>query len=61
MRCPLLDQAELVLECRTLLHTDIVPEQFLDPAPLRLYAGNDYHGLFFGEVVAVSGVAKFAR
>jgi flavin reductase (DIM6/NTAB) family NADH-FMN oxidoreductase RutF len=59
--CPILDQAELALECRTLFRTDIRPEQFLEPALLDLYKANDYHGLFFGEIIAAAGIDAFRQ
>ena len=46
------------LECRTLYRTDLKPEQFLDPSLLSFY-NNDYHGLFFGEIVAATGTDAF--
>ncbi len=55
---PLIAESHLVLECRTLYRTDVTPEQFLDQSLLKLY-NNDFHGLFFGEVVAAAGDGHF--
>jgi flavin reductase (DIM6/NTAB) family NADH-FMN oxidoreductase RutF len=59
--CPILAEAELALECRTLYRTNILPEQFLDPALLDMYKANDYHGLFFGEILAAAGTERYRR
>jgi len=56
---PIIDQAALSLECRILYRHDLDPAKFLDPTPLELYPMADYHGLFFGEIVAASGVEEF--
>jgi flavin reductase (DIM6/NTAB) family NADH-FMN oxidoreductase RutF len=56
---PVIAQSELTLECRTLCHSDLNPEQFLDPGLLPLYPQEDYHGLFFGEILVATGVERY--
>jgi len=58
---PVIAQSELTLECRTLCHTDLKPEQFRDAALLPLYPQEDYHGLFFGEVLMATGMPRYRR
>ncbi len=58
---PGIQQSELTLECRTLCHADLKPEQFLDPKLHAMYPSKDYHGLFFGEILAAAGIRKFRR
>lgn len=58
---PCYAEAELVLECRKMYSGDIDPERFLDPAIDRYYPDKDYHRMYFGEIVAISGTAKFRR
>lgn len=59
IQSPVITESALVLECRTLYRTDLVPEQFLDASLLSMYPQQDYHGLFFGEIVSAMGVEAF--
>jgi flavin reductase (DIM6/NTAB) family NADH-FMN oxidoreductase RutF len=61
VQSPVVAESKLVLECRKLYFDMLKPEQFADAAPLRNYPQKDYHGLFFGEVVAVHGISSFRR
>lgn len=57
---PVIDQSVLSLECRTLYRTDIRQDAFLDPSVYAtMYADSDLHDLFFGEIVAATGVEAF--
>jgi len=58
VKSPIIDESVLALECHTIYRTDLHPEQFLDTFPLKMYA-DDYHGLFFGEIVAAVGDERF--
>jgi flavin reductase (DIM6/NTAB) family NADH-FMN oxidoreductase RutF len=48
-------QAELILECRKLYWDDFEPAHFLDPAIENNYPHQDYHRIYFGQIVAVYG------
>lgn len=54
-------EAELVLECRKMYSDDVDPARFLDPAVDRYYPDKDYHRIYFGEIVAITGTAKYRR
>ena len=56
---PIIDEAALSLECRLLYQHDLDPQKFIDPTTLKFYPGADYHGLFFGEIIAASGVDEY--
>jgi flavin reductase (DIM6/NTAB) family NADH-FMN oxidoreductase RutF len=56
---PCFAEAELVLECRKLYWQDMEPANFLDPAIGKNYPKKDYHRIYFGEIVAVSGTDSF--
>jgi len=56
---PCFAEAELVIECRKMYWQDMDSANFLDPAIEKNYAQKDYHRIYFGEVVAISGVASF--
>lgn len=59
---PIIDQSVLSLECRTLYRTDITPEHFLDQAIIAsAYSDGDLHDLFFGEIVAATGIDAFVN
>ncbi len=56
---PAYDEAELILECRTLYSQDMDPARFMDAAIERNYPEKDYHRIYYGEIVAALGGAKF--
>jgi flavin reductase (DIM6/NTAB) family NADH-FMN oxidoreductase RutF len=58
---PVLKESILSLECRVIYKDLLRPEQFLDPSLERHYGQQDYHGLFYGEVVAATGTSAFLR
>ena len=52
---PAFAEANLVFECRK-VYTDVFrPAQFLDPKIEDDYSNNDYHHIFYGEILSVSG------
>jgi flavin reductase (DIM6/NTAB) family NADH-FMN oxidoreductase RutF len=59
---PIFEEAELTIECRKLYWQDILPEHFLDENIHTHYPENDYHRMFLGEILSVSGDAeKYTR
>ena len=56
---PCFVEAELVIECRKIYRQDMDPSNFLDPTIDANYPQKDYHRVYFGEIVAVSGVEAF--
>jgi flavin reductase (DIM6/NTAB) family NADH-FMN oxidoreductase RutF len=52
-------EAELVLECRKIYSDNFDPARFLDSTIDQNYPGKDYHRMYFGEIVAVTGIAKY--
>lgn len=57
---PTFAEAELVIECRTTYRDQLDSRLFLDPRIEEHYPQKDYHSVYFGEIVAVRGEAKFA-
>lgn len=49
---PSYNEASLILECRKIYYQDIDPKGFLDKTIQDNYAANDYHRVYFGEIVA---------
>ena len=56
---PCYAEAELVLECRKIYWQDMDPDHFLDSTIALNYTEKDYHRIYYGEIVAVSGVDRF--
>jgi flavin reductase (DIM6/NTAB) family NADH-FMN oxidoreductase RutF len=56
---PGFEQAELILECRTSYFSDLEPGHFLADYIEENYPEKDYHRLFFGEILAASGTARY--
>jgi flavin reductase (DIM6/NTAB) family NADH-FMN oxidoreductase RutF len=61
VEAPAFDQAELVLECRKIYRDKIDPGNFLADDIEANYKGSDYHTVYFGEILAIHGVAKYRR
>ncbi len=53
-------QADLILECRKTYFDDLEPRHFLADYIPPLYR-NDYHRVYFGEVLAIAGTAEYRR
>jgi len=52
---PVFNEAELMLECRKMYWDDLDPQHFLDPKIEKNYAKKDYHRMYFGEVLRITG------
>jgi flavin reductase (DIM6/NTAB) family NADH-FMN oxidoreductase RutF len=53
-------EAELIVECRKIYWDDLNPDQFLDPDTENNYPLKDYHRIYFGEILAISGVKSYS-
>lgn len=53
-------EANLIIECRKVYWQDMDPAHFLDPAINQNYAKRDYHRIYFGQIVAISGDGAYA-
>jgi flavin reductase (DIM6/NTAB) family NADH-FMN oxidoreductase RutF len=49
---PAYNEASLILECRKIYFQDLNPEGFLDKSIKDNYPINDYHRVYFGEILA---------
>ncbi len=56
---PAFAEAELVIECRKIYRDALEPKGFLDPQIESNYPQKDYHSVYFGEIVAIRGEAKY--
>lgn len=56
---PVIKESTLSLECRIVYRDDVRPECFIEPSLSAVYEAEDYHGLFYGEIIAASQVLSF--
>lgn len=56
---PVYAQAELAIECNKIYWQDLDPSHFLFPWIEQNYPRKDYHRIYFGKIVAVTGVVKY--
>jgi flavin reductase (DIM6/NTAB) family NADH-FMN oxidoreductase RutF len=59
VKAPGFSEAELVVECRKIYFDDLEPRQFLADWIEASYPNKDYHRMYFGEIVAISGTPKY--
>ena len=52
-------EAELILECRKIYRQVMDPAGFLDPAIDKNYPINDYHTIYYGEILAAFGESAY--
>ena len=57
---PAYEEAELVVECRKIYFDDYEPKHFLADYIQTMYK-QDYHRMYFGEILAISGAPRFSR
>ncbi len=56
---PAFAEAELIIECRKIYWDDFKPDHFLDQRIHKNYPLKDYHRVYFGEILAVTGVDRY--
>ncbi len=56
---PSFKEAELIIECKKIYWDDFKPEHFLDPLIDKNYPKKDYHRIYFGETLKISGLKKY--
>ena len=50
---PSYNEAKFILECRKIYYQDMDPRGFVDKTIQDKYAANDYHRIYFGEILSV--------
>ncbi len=53
-------EAELIIECKKMFWHDFDPKQFINAEIEKQYNSNDYHRVYYGEILNISGIAKYA-
>lgn len=56
---PIYEQAELAVECQKVYWQDLDPAHFLSDATHKHYPRHDYHRVYFGEILAISGTSGY--
>ena len=56
---PCFKEAELVFECQKMYADDLNPAHFLDESIHNQYPKRDYHCIYYGEIIEVTGVEKY--
>ena len=57
---PSFKQAELSVECKKVYWDDYKPENFLDPVIEKQYPRKDYHRIYYGEILQITGTGKYS-
>lgn len=60
IECPAYDDAELIIECRKIYSSRFTPSEFIDPVIESKYPDKDYHHVFYGEILKISGTDKYS-
>ncbi len=58
---PAYAEASLVIECRKLYAQDLDPKNFIDPAIMNSYPKQDFHRVYFGEILEIRGTGRYTR
>jgi flavin reductase (DIM6/NTAB) family NADH-FMN oxidoreductase RutF len=59
IKSPGFEEAELIIECKKIYIDDFKPDNFLVPEIDKSYPDKDYHRIYFGEIVNISGTDKY--
>ena len=57
---PGLAEAQLIMELRKIYWDDLEPGHFLDPSIEKNYPDRDYHRMYFGEILAITGTGSYS-
>jgi flavin reductase (DIM6/NTAB) family NADH-FMN oxidoreductase RutF len=61
VEAPAFDEAGLIIECHKIYTQDFDPSRFIDPDIEANYPAQDYHRVYFGEIVAITGDPCYAE
>jgi flavin reductase (DIM6/NTAB) family NADH-FMN oxidoreductase RutF len=59
VEAPAFKEAELLVECKKVYWDDFKPENFLDDSIHKNYPLKDYHRMYFGEVIEITGIENY--
>jgi len=55
VKCPIIKECDIVYECRVIHKNSIVPAELMPEISPKYYPKEDYHTIYFGEILAVYG------
>ncbi len=58
---PIYEEAELSVECKKIYWEDINPSHFLHSKIQTYYKEKDYHRIYYGEMVYISGISAYCH
>lgn len=58
---PGLDEADLIIECRKSYWHDLNPSHFLISSIAQQYPRQDYHRVYYGEILSISATKEFTE
>jgi len=61
VEAPAFAEAELILECRKTYWQDMNPQNFLDQGIEAQYPLQDYHRIYYGEIVRVAATEQYGE
>ncbi|MFC2140314.1 flavin reductase [Candidatus Auribacterota bacterium] len=61
IEAPSFAEADLRIECQKIYWQDMDPSHFLDPSIEKNYPKKDYHRIYYGKIMAISGSNKWTN
>ncbi|MBU4487390.1 MAG: flavin reductase [Candidatus Delongbacteria bacterium] len=61
VKCPCFNEAELVIECKKIYSSRFTANEFIDQSIKNNYPKEDYHLVYFGQVLCISGIEKYSK
>jgi len=61
INAPIYREASLRIECQKIYYDDFKPGNFLTPDIASNYPKQDYHRIYFGAIVAITGTSKYCN
>lgn len=58
---PTFQEAEISVECKKIYSNDLNPAHFIDEDIYSHYPNRDFHRIYYGEILYVSGVSKYIQ
>lgn len=61
VKCPSFQEAELVIECKKIYSSRFTANEFIDQSIKNNYPEEDYHIVYFGEILCINGIEKYSK
>jgi len=57
---PGFEEAEIIIECQKMYASDLNPAHFLNENIYRHYPNRDFHRIYYGDILKISGIDKYS-